>query len=214
MGAATTIVGPTGSGKSTLLDVLLGLMEPTSGALRADGHPIEAGELQAWRRNFAYVSQVSVLLDATVAENIAFGVPLEEIDLVRVRDAARVACIDEFIERELPLGYETPVGDRGVRLSGGQRQRVAIARALYTGRPILVLDEATNALDESTEARVLDRLCSRGHDLTLLRVTHRLGSNLQNDAVLKIGGGVVRYTGQSPHSAAAVDEFGHKGNET
>jgi len=206
MGATTALMGPTGSGKSTLLDLLLGLTEPSLGSLWADGRPLDTADLPAWRRNFAYISQVPVLLDTTVAANIAFGVPGEQVDLERVRDAARLACIDEFIEGELPLGYQTLVGDRGARLSGGQRQRIAIARALYTRRPIVVLDEATNALDDTTEAALIDRLRNPDLGLTLLCVTHRAGTASRFQSLLHIANGTVRSTGESTAVAPQLVE--------
>lgn len=173
VGQSTRITGRTGSGKSTLLDLLLGLIEPESGRLLSDGSPVPPAGRAAWRRHFAYVSQAPVLIDATVAENIAFGVPRDRIDRDRVRDAARTACLDDFIEGELPEGYDTVIGDRGCRWSGGQRQRLAIARALYTKRPILVLDEATNALDVEMERRVFSALSRETPALTIVWVTHR-----------------------------------------
>lgn len=188
VGASTAIVGPTGAGKSTLLDLLLGLTEPTHGRLVADGRALGPTDLHGWRKHFAYVSQNPVLLDATVAENIAFGVPRAEIDVDRMRSAAWAATIDEHVERHLPLGYETVIGDRGARLSGGQRQRIAIARALYARRPILVLDEGTSALDERTEVELLRRLREHSPRLTLVTVTHRHAMAMRHDAVLQLRG--------------------------
>jgi len=186
MGATTVILGPTGSGKSTVLDLLLGLTEAGSGCLRADGVELGTAELRPWRRNFAYVSQAPVLLDASVAENIAFGVAPAQIDMPRVRAAAHAACIDEYVQMHLPKAYEAEIGDRGTRLSGGQRQRIAIARALYTRRPILVLDEATSALDESIEQELFRRLKQYDPRMTLVCVTHRSVRALDPDDVLTV----------------------------
>ena len=150
------LVGPTGCGKTTLVDMILGLLRPDTGEMLADGVPITAGNLAAWQRNLGYVPQQIYISDDTVARNIAFGVPDAEIDMEAVRHAARIARLDEFVENDLPQGYQTSIGERGVRLSGGQRQRIGIARALYRDPAILVMDEATSALDGITEESVMD----------------------------------------------------------
>jgi ABC-type multidrug transport system fused ATPase/permease subunit len=153
-GARAALVGDTGSGKSTLADILMGLLLPQQGEVAVDGVPLDEGNMAAWQRNIAHVSQTIFLVDASIARNIAFSVADSPIDMDRVRRAAGDARILDFIH-SLPEGFETEVGERGVRLSGGQRQRIAIARALYKGAPFLVLDEATNALDQDTEREVL-----------------------------------------------------------
>ncbi|MBJ7392221.1 MAG: ATP-binding cassette domain-containing protein, partial [Chthoniobacterales bacterium] len=152
------LVGATGSGKSTLVDCILGLHTPSSGAIRVDDIPLTPDILPAWRSGLGYVPQDIFLLDDTIAANIAFGVPAEEIDSARVAEVARLAQISVFIETELPDRYHSRVGERGVRLSGGQRQRIGLARALYHNPSTLVLDEATSALDASTEADLMEAI--------------------------------------------------------
>ena len=168
-------VGRTGSGKSTLIDLLMGLLPPTEGALRIDGVRLDEANLAEWQAQIAHVPQSIYLSDGTIASNIAFGVPEAEIDLGRVRTAARGADIEDFISAQ-PNGFETMVGERGVRLSGGQRQRLGIARALYKGASVLVFDEATSALDEHTEAAVMESIYRLGDGITLLMIAHRLST--------------------------------------
>lgn len=172
-GRAIAVTGHTGAGKTTFIDLLLGLLRPDSGAIYVDGKQITSTNLSAWQQSLAYVPQEIVLLDNTVRENIAFGVLPECIDDKRVEASARVAMIHDFIVSELSSGYETSIGERGIRLSGGQRQRIGIARALYRQPTLLVLDEATNALDESTEARVLSAIRDAHPEWTIIIVSHR-----------------------------------------
>src|SRR5690606_38030245 len=170
-GTATAIVGPTGSGKSTVLDLLLGLLRPAEGAVLVDGEPLTPERVRAWQAAIGYVPQHVFLSDDTVARNIAFGVPEDEVDAAAVERAARIAQIHDFVA-ELPEGYETRIGERGVRLSGGQRQRLGIARALYNDPPVLVLDEATSALDSVTEEAVFASLAELAGLKTVVLVTH------------------------------------------
>lgn len=174
--ANTTVafVGPTGSGKTTAVDVLLGLLNPQSGALVVDGKVIGAGNLRAWQSNLGYVPQQIYLADDTIAHNIAFGIDSNRVDMEVVEQAARTARIHEFIVNELPEGYNTRVGERGIRLSGGQRQRIGIARALYRNPGVLILDEATSALDGITEAAIMDALAQLAHKKTIVMIAHRL----------------------------------------
>jgi len=174
-GGRVGFVGSTGSGKSTTLDLLMGLLMPTEGEILIDDRPISGSRLRAWQRTIAHVPQNIFLADATLAENIAFGVPRDAIDLERVRQAARHAQIAGFIENR-PEGYEAFVGERGIRLSGGQRQRIGIARALYKQASVLVFDEATSALDNATEQSVMDAIEGLSRDLTILIVAHRLST--------------------------------------
>ena len=166
-------VGTTGSGKTTLVDLVLGLLEPTRGAIVIDGVPLDETRTPGWRRTCGYVPQDVFLSDDTIAANIGFGIPKSELDSRAVERAAVVAQLDEFV-RSLPEGYETVVGERGVRLSGGQRQRIGIARALYHDPEVLVMDEATSALDGATEAAVLATIDELAHRKTLLVIAHRL----------------------------------------
>jgi len=194
-GDAVALVGETGSGKSTLADLLMGLLEPASGEILIDGVPLVAGNRRQWQRSIAHVPQSIFLADATIAGNIALGCPQEEIDRDRVVEAAKLAQLDAFVST-LPAGYETVVGERGIRLSGGQRQRLGIARAIYKKTPVLVLDEATSALDEATEQAVfegLERLRKQGR--TLIIIAHRLSTIAHCDLVVRLHDGRIVETG-------------------
>jgi ATP-binding cassette subfamily B protein len=160
-GARVGFIGITGSGKSTLLDIVMGLLVPSEGSLQVDGLPITSANARAWQVHIAHVPQSIYLADTTVAENIAFGVPTAEIDYGRIQSAARSAQIADTVE-SWEKGYETLVGERGVRLSGGQRQRIGIARALYKEVDVIVFDEATSALDNETESAVMDSINGLG----------------------------------------------------
>ena len=184
------IVGPTGAGKSTLADLLMGLIEPTKGHILIDGVPINQDNRGQWRQRVSHVPQHIFLLDATVAENIAIGVPARQIDMERIRYAARCACIDDFIESK-PQGYQATVGERGVQLSGGQRQRIGIARAIYRKADVIFLDEATSALDSATEQSVMESLCALGDHLTVFVIAHRVQTLRNCDVVLKLAAGKI-----------------------
>ena len=177
-GSMVGFVGKTGSGKSTLLDILMALIEPTHGNLRIDEEVINKNNFRSWQVHIAHVPQAIYLSDATIAENIAFGVPLEKIDFNRVKMAAEKAQLIDTIEK-LESNYYTKVGERGVRLSGGQRQRLGIARALYKKADVIVFDEATSALDNNTESEVMNAIENLDNNLTILIVAHRL-STLKN----------------------------------
>jgi ATP-binding cassette, subfamily B, bacterial PglK len=174
--ARTTIgiVGGTGAGKTTLVDLILGLLSPASGAIRVDGEPVTEANLRSWQASVAYVPQTIFLTDDTIAANIAFGVPRAEIDMAAVETAARIAALHDFIMNDLPAGYETTVGERGVRLSGGQRQRIGIARAMYRDPTLLIMDEATSALDNITEREVMEAVQRIRMDKTIILIAHRL----------------------------------------
>jgi ABC-type multidrug transport system fused ATPase/permease subunit len=175
--ARTTVgfVGATGAGKTTLVDVILGLLEPQQGEVRVDGTPIR-DKVRAWQQAIGYVPQHIFLVDDTVAANIAFGLPPHKIDMCAVERASRYAELHAFVTDELPKGYETLIGERGVRLSGGQRQRIAIARALYHDPDMLVLDEATSSLDNVTERAIMDALHNLAHVKTIVLIAHRLST--------------------------------------
>lgn len=170
------VVGSTGAGKTTLADIILGLLSPISGQLVSDGIPIGGENLRRWQRTVGYVPQEVFLTDASVASNIAFAEAEGEMDMEKVKRAARIANIDDFIAKDLSLGYETIVGERGVRLSGGQRQRIGIARALYQDADLIVFDEATSALDNSTEASVIDAINRLPGEKTIIMIAHRLST--------------------------------------
>ena len=186
------IIGSTGSGKTTTIDLLMGLLEPTCGRLLVDGEDLHDPEhqerLPAWRAAIAHVPQSIYLADNSIAENIAFGVPPQQIDLDRVKQAAAQAQIAKFIEAS-PDGYKTFVGERGIRLSGGQRQRIGIARALYKQARVLVLDEATSALDVDTEQALMDSLNELSNRLTIMMIAHRLSTVKRCDRVIKLDNG-------------------------
>jgi ATP-binding cassette, subfamily B, bacterial PglK len=194
-GSRVALIGQTGSGKSTLTDLLMGLLEPSSGRICIDGEPLTGQARRGWQRSIAHVPQSIFLADTSIARNIAFGVPAGEIDQDRVVLAARKAQLHEVIEA-LPQGYQTMIGERGVRLSGGQRQRLGIARAVYKAAPVLVLDEATSALDDATEAavtRALQDLSDSG--LTIIMVAHRLSTIAECDIVVRLDKGRVSVVG-------------------
>jgi ATP-binding cassette subfamily B protein len=184
------IVGATGSGKSTTMDLLLGLLQPTSGQILIDGEPLVGDKVLAWQKSLSHVPQVIYLADASIAENIAFGLPKDKIDMEQVRKAANLAQISEHIE-SLETGYDTFVGERGIRLSGGQRQRIGIARALYKNATVLVFDEATSALDDETEAELMKAIDGLSKDLTVIMIAHRLSTVRRCDKILKLHKGKV-----------------------
>lgn len=197
-GARVGFVGITGCGKSTTLDLLMGLLLPTSGRIVVDRLPLSGERLRAWQRTIAHVPQSIFLADTTVAENIAFGEPPEAIDMERVRQAARQSQIAEFIESG-PEGYNTLIGERGIRLSGGQRQRLGIARALYKQATVLIFDEATSALDNRTEQDVMDAVERLGRDLTILIIAHRLSTVSRCDMIVKLEKGKMAAQGTYEH---------------
>jgi ABC-type multidrug transport system fused ATPase/permease subunit len=205
-GARIGLVGSTGTGKSTALDLLMGLLMPTQGELLVDGEPIAGERIRAWQNTIAHVPQSIFLADASLSENIAFGVPQNAIDLDRVKQAARRAQIAEFIEsgRE---GYDARVGERGIRLSGGQRQRIGIARALYKQASVLVFDEATSALDNATEQAVMDAIELLDRDLTILLIAHRLSTVRRCDCIVELGGGRVVAQGTYEHLFESSPSF-------
>lgn len=186
VGKCVGIAGPTGSGKSTLMDILLGLLPPITGRLTVDDMTVDAANVSAWQKAIGYVPQHIFLADVSVAENIAFGVPKEKIDMVAVERAARLAQIHAFVVDELRDGYATTIGDRGIRLSGGQRQRIGIARALYRDPPVLLFDEATSALDPETEQALNNAISSISGQKTIIVIAHKESSLRMCDVVIRI----------------------------
>ena len=188
--ANTTIafIGKTGSGKTTLVDIILGLLTPQSGSIVVDGMVLGKSNISSWQGLIGYVPQSIYLSDDSIANNIAFALSGDEVDIQEVKVAAKIAKIDDFIE-SLPNQYETVIGERGVRLSGGQRQRIGIARALYHNPPILVLDEATSALDSSTESSVMDAVESLSHKKTIILIAHRMDTIKNCDEVYSLKNG-------------------------
>ncbi len=177
-GSRVGFIGTTGSGKSTLLDIVMGLLQPTEGTLEIDGQAVTPTNNRAWQAHISHVPQAIFLADSTIEENIAFGVPIDQIDHQRVRQAAQQAQIADSIE-SWTKQYQTFVGERGIRLSGGQRQRIGIARALYKQADVIIFDEATSALDNETEQAVMQAIEGLNEDLTILIIAHRL-STLKN----------------------------------
>ena len=182
------IAGTTGSGKSTLMDLLLGLLEPSEGAILIDGRALDHDSRAGWQAEIAHVPQAIYLSDDTLAGNIAFGILEAEIDHARVAEAATSAGIGEFIAT-LPDGYATTTGERGIRLSGGQRQRIGIARALYKRASVLVFDEATSALDTRTEEGVMASIGALAKDITIVMIAHRLTTLKDCDRVFHLEDG-------------------------
>ena len=193
-GSRVGFVGSTGSGKSTLLDIIMGLLTPTEGMIRIDGIGVDGTNQRAWQAHIAHVPQTIFMADATIAENIAFGVPREDINRERVREAARLAQISETIESWTD-GYDTLVGERGMRLSGGQRQRIGIARALYKDADVIVFDEATSALDNDTERAVMESINGLSSELTVLIVAHRLSTLQKCDQIVELRDGAIQRVG-------------------
>jgi ATP-binding cassette, subfamily B, bacterial PglK len=192
--ATVGIVGVNGSGKTTLVDVIVGLLVPSEGRLEVDGSTLDETNRAAWQSRIAYVPQNIFLLDSSIAQNIALGIPAADIDRHRLLEAIRVAQLDEFI-KTLPAGYDHRVGERGIHLSGGQRQRIGIARALYRAATVLVFDEATNALDGLTEQELmatLERL--RGRYTTIL-IAHRMTTVRSCDIIFELENGKITGSG-------------------
>ena len=185
------IIGTTGGGKSTLLDIVMGLLMPTSGEVRVDGIVVNELNVASWMRHVAHVPQAIYLSDSSIEENIAFGVPLNEIDPVRVRNAAMQAHISSAIE-SWPNKYNTIVGERGVRLSGGQRQRIGIARALYKNADVIIFDEATSALDNETEAGVMAAIEGLSNSLTILMIAHRVTTLRGCTKIIELDSGQIK----------------------
>ena len=174
--AQTTVgfVGKSGSGKTTAVDIILGLLKPEAGHVRVDDVAITAENYGAWQKTLGYVPQHIFLCDDSIAANIAFGVPKKNIDRQAVERAARIANLHDFVVKELSDGYDTLVGERGLRLSGGQRQRIGIARALYHEPKVIIMDEATSALDNMTELAVMEAVHNLDSSTTVLLIAHRL----------------------------------------
>lgn len=179
------LVGVTGSGKTTIADIILGLLTPQKGTLEIDGKVITTQNVRPWQRCIGYVPQHIYLSDNTVAANIAFGVETEDINQDAIKKASKIANLHEFIMDELPKQYQTIIGERGIKLSGGQRQRIGIARALYHSPQVLILDEATNALDNQTEQAVMDSIANIRKNITIILIAHRLNTVKDCDIIFK-----------------------------
>lgn len=187
IGSSIGIVGTTGAGKSTLVDILLGLLKPSEGVIRADGADIR-DNYRSFLRNVGYIPQMIFMLDDTIRNNVAFGIAPEEQDENRIWEALREAALDDFV-RSLPEGLDTSIGERGIRISGGQRQRIGIARALYGDPEVLILDEATSALDNETESLIMESIGRFMGRKTLVIIAHRLQTIEKCDMVFRVGDG-------------------------
>jgi ATP-binding cassette, subfamily B, bacterial PglK len=195
-GQTVSFIGGTGSGKTTLVELLIGVLTPTSGSISVDGNVIGGANLSHWQNSIGYVPQDIFMIDDSIANNIAFGIPPAEVDFEAVRRVALIANIDQFVMRDLPEQYDTLVGSRGVRLSGGQRQRIGIARALYNNPTVLFLDEATSNLDQETEHLLHETLGRVSEDMTVILVAHRLKTTRSSDVIYVIDKGSVIGSGQ------------------
>lgn len=205
--ATIGLVGSTGSGKTTLVDIVLGLLTPTSGELLVDGKEVTPNDVRSWQKTLGYVPQNIFLADDTIAANIAFGASGADIDMDAVERAARIANLHEFIVDELPEGYRTAVGERGVRLSGGQRQRIGIARALYHDPDVLIFDEATSALDNLTEKAVMEAVYRLGNKKTIVMIAHRLSTVRACDRIYLLEQGRVVASGTYDDLIAREERF-------
>ncbi|MFB1490863.1 MAG: ABC transporter ATP-binding protein [Thiocapsa sp. C3-sup] len=200
------IVGPSGSGKSTTVDLLLGLIEPDQGNVIIDGEPLSKSNVRQWQDRIGFVPQAIFLTDGSLLENIAFGLPPEQQDLSRVKQAVRLAELEEFV-CSLPDGLQTRVGERGVQLSGGQRQRIGIARALCDDAQVLLLDEATSSLDGVTERRIMDGIFCFSRSRTIIMIAHRLKTVERCDLIFYLDHGQVTDRGTFAELVARNDGF-------
>ena len=191
-GSLVAVVGASGSGKSTLIDIICGLLQPCSGNICIDKTKITGRTMMAWQQKIGYVGQNIFVLDDTISNNIAFGVPSSEIDINQVKSAAEQAELADFIERQMPYQYLTKIGERGAKISGGQRQRIGLARAFYKKPDLLILDEATSALDRKTEKIILNRIKNYVElGMTVIKIAHRLPDLELFDQVVEIKNGKI-----------------------
>lgn len=193
-GSRIGFIGATGSGKSTILDIVMGLLQPVKGVIEIDGQPITKANQRAWQAHVAHVPQAIFLADSTIEENIALGIPIDQIDRDRIRKSAQQAQIAGSIEI-LPKQYQTVVGERGIRLSGGQRQRLGIARALYKQANVIIFDEATSSLDNETEKAVMHAIEGLSKDLTLITIAHRLTTLKNCSQIVELADGGIKSIG-------------------
>ena len=193
-GSQVGFVGSTGSGKSTLIDIVMGLLQPEKGCLAVDAQVVTLDNFRSWQNHIAHVPQSIFLADTSIEENIAFGIPKDQIDFRRVKLSAKKAQIAEFIET-LPKKYQTNVGERGVKLSGGQRQRIGIARALYKQADVLIFDEATSALDDGTEREVMQAINNLSDELTIIMIAHRRTTLKNCTQIVELDDGCIRLIG-------------------
>lgn len=194
--AIVGLIGPTGCGKTTTVDIILGLLEPQGGTLEVDGNIITAHNIRSWQNLVGYVPQQIYLTDDTIASNIAFGIDSKDINYERVQLVSKIANLHNFIVDELQFKYETIIGENGIKLSGGQRQRIGIARALYSNPKLLILDEATNALDNETEKAVMNTINKLSKNITIILIAHRLNTLRKCDMIFKFKEGQIIKSGK------------------
>tara|TARA_Y100000389_G_C17459746_1_gene520790 strand:- start:892 stop:2688 length:1797 start_codon:yes stop_codon:yes gene_type:complete len=201
------IVGLTGSGKTTIIDIILGLLEPKQGTLKIDGNIINSRNVSEWQNNIGYVPQQIYLSDASIAENIALGIKPHDINQKALKLASNIANLHQFVEKELINGYNTIVGERGVRLSGGQRQRIGIARALYHNPQVLIFDEATSSLDNLTEKAVMEAIKNLANKKTIILIAHRLSTVKNCDNIFILNRGEIKGQGTYEQLIKSNPEF-------
>jgi ABC-type multidrug transport system, ATPase and permease components len=206
-GEVIAFVGSTGSGKTTLVDLLVGLLQPTSGSINIDGVPLNSKNIKSWRNILAYVPQEVFLFDDTVLKNLVIGNQQEIANFEKLKQVCQIANILDFIEQELPKGFETKIGERGVRLSGGQRQRLGLARALYTNPQLLILDEATSALDSITEKNIISSLKQLPNNITTIIIAHRLSTIKHADCIYVLDDGNILSKGNYDNLMKTNDAF-------
>ncbi len=200
----TVVMGPSGSGKSTVADLLIGLIKPDEGSITVDGEELVSEKVRSWRRLIGYVSQDTFLFNDTVRENIRLG--RADASDSEVEEAATKSRIHDFII-SLSRGYDTFVGERGIRLSGGERQRIAIARALLKNAPILILDEATSSLDAESERAIKDTLAALRQGKTTFMIAHRLSTVVDADGIMVMRDGRVVEQGSHEELLALKGEY-------
>jgi ABC-type multidrug transport system fused ATPase/permease subunit len=201
------LVGATGSGKTTVVDIILGILTCQQGSLQVDGQIINEDNVRAWQRSIGYVPQQIYLADDTLEANIAFGIEPKNFDKKKIERVAKIAQLHEFVINELPLKYDTRIGERGVRLSGGQRQRIGIARALYRNPQVLIMDEATSALDNLTEREVMQAIKKNGLNITIIVIAHRLNIVKHCDIIFLLEKGELKEQGTFNQLKISNDYF-------
>jgi ABC-type multidrug transport system fused ATPase/permease subunit len=190
------IVGISGSGKSTIIDLMAGFFKPQKGRVSIDGVDLSDADVSTWLCQLGLISQEAFIFSGTIEDNICFGVDVDDRDQSRIKEATQIAYADEFIDT-LPEGYQTMVGERGVKLSGGQRQRLAIARAIYLDPPVLIFDEATSSLDANSEKKVQEAIEALHGKRTVIVIAHRLVTIASADYIYVIENG--RLTEEGTH---------------
>ena len=188
-------VGSTGAGKSTAIDIILGLLEPCNGHIKIDGTTLNKTNMKSWQKLIGYVPQVIFIADDTIAKNIALGLKQVDIDYERIKLVSKLANLHDFIVKDLPLSYDTKVGEAGVKLSGGQRQRLGIARALYRNPQVLIFDEATSAMDNITEKTIMNSINRFKNSMTIIMIAHRLSTVKECDTIFHLEHGKLRSKG-------------------